>query len=242
MLRIVVDCFGHVSDSGAVRRHYSLATRFFVGHHVLNPETRSVVVPAAGFYMRLIDQTRTIEVEAWRLPLFWAKVNKRGEDECWEWTAYKGVNGYGQFSLQQEAYLAHRIAYTLCVGPIPHGMSLDHLCMNAACCNPGHMRVCTLEENSAKTSRSVKDHCKRGHRYTRENTYLDPKKHGARDCRECKRERRWRMGATRHVKLVSAGDKQYIADARKRGVSGKDLAAQFGISEQYVCGIYRGYR
>lgn len=28
---------------------------------------------------------------------FWSKVNKRGQDECWEWLAYKDSNGYGQF-------------------------------------------------------------------------------------------------------------------------------------------------
>src|SRR3546814_19356891 len=42
---------------------------------------------------------------------------------------------------------AHRISYELCVGPIPEGMELDHLCRVRRCVNPAHMEPVTHREN-----------------------------------------------------------------------------------------------
>lgn len=74
---------------------------------------------------------------------FWAKVNKTAA--CWEWTASKHSTGYGQFSGNQNG--AHRIAYTLCIDPIPEGMEVDHICHNRGCVNPAHLRLATHQEN-----------------------------------------------------------------------------------------------
>ena len=54
----------------------------------------------------------------------WAKVEKT--DTCWLFHGAK-VNGYGQISVNGKMQLAHRVAYELLVGPIPEGMSLDHV-------------------------------------------------------------------------------------------------------------------
>lgn len=126
---------------------------------------------------------------------FWEKVDRRGDDECWEWLAATS-RGYGHFwAGADESILAHRYAYKLLVGPIPEGMTIDHLCRNTGCVNPAHMEPVTLAENilrgespSAKAARQT--HCIRGHEYTPENTHTVMRPDGRlrhRECRTCKR-------------------------------------------------------
>lgn len=96
------------------------------------------------------------EVEKWagRIPprptmseRFWAKVDKRGPDECWEWEAVRR-GGYGRFSVKGRLREAHRVAYELTFGPIGDGMMIDHRCHNHPCCNPAHLREATHKQNS----------------------------------------------------------------------------------------------
>lgn len=124
-------------------------------------------------------------------PRFWAKVRKT--EFCWIWIASTSENGYGQFSLNKKPVRAHRVAYELIKGKIPEGMTLEHLCKNRLCVNPDHLEPVTLKENvlrgegvTALLSRQT--HCKNGHEFTEENTYIprDPK-NGKRQCRECKK-------------------------------------------------------
>lgn len=127
---------------------------------------------------------------------FWAKVDRRGPDECWLWTA--GVNGpYGRFLWSRgSAFYAHRVAYTLLVGQVPIDLDLDHLCREPLCCNPAHMEPVTHAENirrgagigavlwNGKHPNALKTHCKRGHSLTDpENvrSYVS----GIRQCRAC---------------------------------------------------------
>jgi hypothetical protein len=75
---------------------------------------------------------------------FWPKVKLGGG--CWEWSGYRDLRGYGRF----DSFLAHRIAYELTVGPIPIGLTLDHLCRNASCVNPGHLEPVSITENDRR--------------------------------------------------------------------------------------------
>lgn len=59
---------------------------------------------------------------------FWSKVDKRGPDECWPWTASCFEDGYGQFSEDSVVCGAHRWGYERFVAPIPDGWEVDHLC------------------------------------------------------------------------------------------------------------------
>lgn len=77
---------------------------------------------------------------------FWSKVDKR-PGGCWLWTGTMLRSGYGQFRLGLGHVRAHRFAYELLVGPIPEGLTLDHLCRVTACVNPLHLEPVTLSEN-----------------------------------------------------------------------------------------------
>jgi hypothetical protein len=116
------------------------------------------------------------------------------ESGCWEWAKPK-KNGYGYFYLDGKELCAHRVSYTTAVGPIPHGLVLDHLCENPRCINPDHLEPVTQGENVARGGfyaardafNAARSACKHGHEFTPENTYHHP--HGFRCCRTCQRDR-----------------------------------------------------
>lgn len=117
-------------------------------------------------------------------------VDKSGD--CWLWTGNL-VRGYGQIKVDNKPLYTHRVAYELVVGPIPEGLTLDHLCRTTVCCNPAHLEPVTMEENLRRQGAS-KTHCKRGHEFSPENTRIGP--HGKRVCRTCHRDymREWLRG------------------------------------------------
>lgn len=160
---------------------------------------------------------------------FWEKVDRSGK--CWEWTAYK-LNGYGRFGVGGapknggRIVYAHRWAWESVNGPIPNGMTVDHLCRNRGCQNPDHMELVSPAENTRRQPkptrcpqgheysetnpvgrcrdcnrerciayarakgigpRAPRTHCKHGHEFTPENTYVNPKT-GQRFCRTCGRK------------------------------------------------------
>lgn len=81
---------------------------------------------------------------------FWPKVDKSaGPDACWIWTASRTAFGYGRI-LVSPKYVTHaqRVAYELCIGPIPAGLIVRHKCDNPPCCNPAHLELGTNADNS----------------------------------------------------------------------------------------------
>jgi len=104
-------------------------------------------------------------------------------DGCWIWTGAKQSRGYGSVGIDSKVRLTHRVAYEALLGPIPDGLTIDHLCMVKLCCNPAHLEVVTRAENGRRYTAAI-THCKHGHEFTDENTFM---KHGARQCRTCTR-------------------------------------------------------
>jgi hypothetical protein len=66
---------------------------------------------------------------------------------CWAWTGGHNRKGYGRCQSGRVHHPAHRVVWSILVGPIPAGMDLDHLCRNTGCVNPSHMEVVTPAEN-----------------------------------------------------------------------------------------------
>ncbi len=126
-----------------------------------------------------------------RMEEFLAQLERGGEG-CWVWRGSKDRAGYGRISHARENALVHRLAYELLVGPIPDGLTLDHLCRNRACYNPEHLEPVTNKENvlrgvSPSAQHAKKTHCPRGHPYAGDNLYVA--RRGNRGCRTCQRAR-----------------------------------------------------
>lgn len=109
---------------------------------------------------------------------------------CWNWQLSKNREGYGHFGIptgvpgKYRICLVHRVAYETWVGAIPSGKVIDHLCFNTSCCNPQHMRVTGVVENSKRQRRILANECARGHLLTAENTFH---RSGHRLCKTCNR-------------------------------------------------------
>lgn len=146
---------------------------------------------------------------------FWRKVERKGEDDCWQWVGATRGKGYGGMMVRKGITdYAHRISWELHYDNIPAEMVVDHQCHNLdkgclggsncthrKCVNPKHLSLKTHKDNlssgrSGGTPKGVprgnlKTHCNRGHEFTKENTLGKPE--GYRQCRTChnKVKREW---------------------------------------------------
>lgn len=83
----------------------------------------------------------------------------RGYDTpCWMWQRKVADNGYGHITVGGRDQLAHRYYFEQANGPIPSGLTLDHLCVSRtrglggsrACVNPDHLEPVTQTENTRR--------------------------------------------------------------------------------------------
>ncbi len=120
------------------------------------------------------------------------------ESGCWEWQRHLDPRGYGKVSVGGgRKQLVHRVSYELHVGPIPDGLTIDHLCRNTSCVRPDHLEPVTLRENIRRAN-PERVTCRHGH--SLDDAYIDVTPAGFRHkkCRTCVlarvRRRRQRVG------------------------------------------------
>lgn len=105
-------------------------------------------------YWRLTTKGTT-ESKGRMLPIkdrFWAKVDRRGDNECWEW---KGqiAGGYGKFR-SHVGQLAHRYSWVIHNREFKEHETYDnkyvimHSCDNSKCVNPKHLSLGTSKLNA----------------------------------------------------------------------------------------------
>jgi hypothetical protein len=149
----------------------------------------------------------------------WSKVDRSaGLFDCWPWVASRTDTGYGQVWDGHRLVRAHRLIYELLVGPIPEGLTLDHLCRNRACVNPAHLEPVTMRENTLRgigpaALHAAKTHCKYGHPFAAENLHLTPS--GIRVCLTCRRALA-RGFSARHPGYHTVVARQQRREARQR--------------------------
>ncbi len=134
----------------------------------------------------------------------------------WVWQKSLNPKGYGRIRIGGRGgrdHQVHRVAYEQFVGPIPHGLQIDHLCRVRSCCNPTHLEPVTVRENGRRGTagtnlalwQAAKTHCPRDHPYSGQNLYVD--RTGRRHCRTCRHQidldRRARQKAARRLEMTS---------------------------------------
>ncbi|MDE2104832.1 MAG: HNH endonuclease [Patescibacteria group bacterium] len=91
----------------------------------------------------------------------WSHVDKRGPEDCWEWTG--GTLGtttlYGSFSYQGKTTTAHRVAYMVVTGTdLTPKQEVCHTCDNGLCCNPAHLFLGTHRDNMHDKAEKGRSH------------------------------------------------------------------------------------
>lgn len=117
----------------------------------------------------------------------WARVVQHidADGDCWLWMGVLDKDGYGIYG----NWRAHRLVHELLVGPIPEGLTSDHLCRVRNCVNTDHIEFVTVAENNRRRYIPKRAHprsaaCGKGHPFSPENTY---QANQGRQCRACNR-------------------------------------------------------
>lgn len=164
-------------------------------------------------------------------------------ETCWPWIGCRNREGYGHIG----HHSAHRLVYEALRGPIPRGLTIDHLChthdlscaggkscLHRRCVNPNHLEAVTLEENSRRAG-GRKTACPEGHPY---DTRVERRGGVERRCSVCinaqRRERIALAGRLATIKAeFGARDEQLFADSDAllaQGIPLGTAATQLGVT------------
>lgn len=150
---------------------------------------------------------------------YFAKVERRGDDECWPWLAARakrfehGIIYVGKDGDRNVIWYAHRVGWLLIYGVDPGSHVVRHTCDVAYCQNPGHWLLGTQADNIA-------------------------------DMMERHRDRHpGRPGERHHGAKLTASQVKEIRDRYALGgIQQKDLALEFGIQRPQMSRILSGQR
>lgn len=122
---------------------------------------------------------------------FFDRINPEPNTGCWLWGGCIHHSGYGNFKFKGKLFSAHRLSWVLHFGEVPKDLWVLHKCDVRACANPQHLFLGSASDNmfdmhNKKRHKKMwfkNSHCRNGHEYTKENSYINPK--GLRNCRVC---------------------------------------------------------
>jgi hypothetical protein len=186
---------------------------------------------------------------------FWAKVEKT--ETCWLWVGALNESGYGvvRASRARSNHLAHRWSYEQAKGPIPEGLTIDHLCRVTNCVNPEHLEAVTQAVNNFRAENGAARVRRTGcciHGHSLSDAYIDGR--GRRVCRTCTkiknaaavldpkrstyRFNRNQGAAYRHLTSEQIVQIRLLAGT----MSQRQIAAKVGTSQPTVSAILSGRR
>ena len=75
------------------------------------------------------------------------RIDKKTDNECWNWLGSINNCGYGRLMFNKKVYLAHRLLLIVLNSQSLNGLEVHHLCYNKKCCNPKHLQIVTKQEH-----------------------------------------------------------------------------------------------
>jgi len=142
---------------------------------------------------------------------FWSKVDVRGNDECWNWTAVLNSDGYGHVKISGHHHGAHRVSWELAHGKIPKRMCVCHRCDNPSCVNPNHLFLATHAEN-------MRDMAEKGRAGSNGGS---------------PGEKNWSS-------VLTESDVREIRRMLNDGIKQREIGEKFGVSRSTISAIYCG--
>jgi hypothetical protein len=162
---------------------------------------------------------------------FWEKVDKRGPDDCWLWTAgLRGSGRYGGFKTAIGPVLSHVLAWELERGRVEDGLFVCHSCdaryspgdaTYRRCCNHNHLWLGTAAQNA--TDAKNKGRCASG---DRNGQRLHPE-------RTARGERNGLSKLTEPLVILAR-------ELKASGVRNPEIAEIIGISPSHLCRVLSG--
>lgn len=161
-----------------------------VGGDIPTAHTQLVLYPTTAFDLTTglrYDQGMSTSIPQ----RVWDRIIKDYPTGCWLWEGATS-KGYAKFTYDGTTYRVHRWVYEELIGPADE--NLHHTCPNRHCVNPAHLSGIGHVAHAVLTgTERWAGHCKHGHEFTPENSYVRKNPDGSfrdRQCRTCRAARR----------------------------------------------------